>query len=130
MDNINNNLNNLIKILKILIFTMLISLIIFFNTNFVYAITNVKLISLELTGNKSINTINTTINNPKTTVPHLNLNKRLYSVNDFKKHKKQYKAILKKCKTLNYQTASLTARNNCSKATMLKFFNVIKIKKK
>jgi hypothetical protein len=127
MDNINNNLNNLIKVLKILIFTTLVSLIIFFNASFVYANTNVKLISPESTVNKSINI---TINNTKTAVPHINLNKRLYSVNYFKKHKKQYEAALKKCKTLNYQTASLTARNNCSKATMLKFFKVIKIKKK
>ncbi len=61
---------------------------------------------------------------------HINLNAKSYSVNYFKKHKKQYKAALMECKKLNYQSASLTARNNCSKVTMLKFFKVITIKKK
>jgi hypothetical protein len=60
---------------------------------------------------------------------YINLNAKLYSVNYFKKHKKKYKAALKECKQLNYQFASLTAKNNCSKAIMLKFFKVIKIKK-
>ena len=61
---------------------------------------------------------------------HINLNAKSYSVNYFKKHIKQYKAALTECKKLNYQSASLTARNNCSKATMLKFFKAITIKKK
>jgi hypothetical protein len=119
MKNINNGLNNLIKAAKIV---TVISLMIFFNAGFVYADSAAGLANTKAA--------NTKIHNAKITSTHLNLNKKLYSRNYFIKHKKRYEAALKECKTLNYQTASLTAKNNCAKATMLKFFKVIKIKKK